>query len=268
MRATTGGPARRARAGWAPVVLALALLAACGGTPSATPARVPGTSTTSVTLVGTPVAVDLYRPPGPARGAAILSHGFTRSRTTLGGHAQALASRGIVALTPDLPSTFDFRRNAAGLAELVALLRSGRLTGQPVERVVLVGFSAGALSSLLAASAPGVVGYIGLDPFDRTLPDGAGALGRDFAPGLATPALLVRAPPSRCNAQSVAEPWGRLLPALVDDRVVAGASHCDFESPSDWLCALACGAADPARQALVQAAVLEAAERWLGPPAR
>jgi dienelactone hydrolase len=261
------GPRRLRR--WAAGLLpALAMLAGCGGTLPAAEAQPVAPVTQSITLAGAAVAVDAYRPATAPRGAVILSHGFTRSRATLGGHAAALASRGIVALTPDLPSTFDFRRNAAGLAELVALLRTGRVTGQPVERVVLVGFSAGALSSLLAASAPGVVGYIGLDPFDRTLPDGAGALGRGFAPGLATPALLLRAPPSRCNAQSVAEPWGRLLPALVADRVVDGASHCDFESPSDWICALACGAPDPARQALVRAAIVEAVERWLAAPGR
>jgi hypothetical protein len=283
---------RQTRAHRVASTLAVALLAACGGAPQATtvpgaapaarsvpPSTLPSASpsvppstaprqTRSVTLAGSPVDVDLYRPSGPPRGAAILSHGFTRSRTTLGGHAAALAALGVVALTPDLPSTFDFRRNAAGLTELVALLRTGQLTGQPVERVVLIGFSAGALSSLLAASAPGVVGYIGLDPFDRTLPDGGGALGRDFAPGLATPALLLRAPPSRCNAQSVAEPWGRLLPSLVADRVLAGASHCDFESPSDWICGLACGAADPARQALVRAALIDAVQRWMSVPGR
>jgi len=220
-------------------------------------------TTVELSLAGRPVAVDVYRPAGPSRGAAILSHGFTRSRGTLGGHAAALAAQDILALTPDLPSTFDFRRNARGLAELVALLRAGGEFGPPVARVVLVGFSAGALSSLLAAATPGVVGYVGLDPFDRTLPDGQGALGLDFAPSLKTEAVLLRAPPSRCNAESVAAPWAQALPALRADRVIAGASHCDFEAPSDWMCRIACGAPDPARQAQVRAALIDAMERWL-----
>ena len=38
--------------------------------------------------------------------------------------------------------------------------------GPPVDRVMLVGRSAGGLSNLLAADAPGVVGYVSLDPFD------------------------------------------------------------------------------------------------------
>jgi pimeloyl-ACP methyl ester carboxylesterase len=201
------------------------------------------------------------------RGAAILCHGFTRSRATLGGHAEALAAGGILAITPDMPYTFDFERNAQGLAELVAILRAGGEFGTPVAKVVLIGFSAGALSSLLAAGSPGVVGYVGLDPFDRIASDGKGALGLDFAPSLKTEAVLLRAPPSRCNAHSVAAPWGLALPALLSDRVIEGASHCDFESPSDWICRIACGATDPSRQAVVRATLTEATDRWLAPAA-
>jgi len=237
--------------------LVVALSPAAGAT--ATPAPV----TVEHTLAGRTVSVDVYRPAGAPRGAVILSHGFTRSRTTLGGHAAAIAEAGALALTPDLPTTFDFRRNAQGLAELVARLREGGPFGAPVQRVVLVGFSAGGLSSLLAAGTPGVVGYVGLDPFDRELRDTGGALGRDFAPGLRTEAVLLRAPPSRCNAQAVAAPWGALLPALLQDRVIEGASHCDFESPTDWMCRLACGDTDPQRQAAVRSALMAAIARWL-----
>jgi hypothetical protein len=44
-----------------------------------------------------PVTLDVYPAAGPLRGAAILSHGFTRSRRTLAGHAQALADAGVLA---------------------------------------------------------------------------------------------------------------------------------------------------------------------------
>jgi hypothetical protein len=223
---------------------------------------VPGITVEQV-LAGRPVPVDVYRPAGTPRGAVILSHGFTRSRSTLGGHAAAIAEAGALALTPDMPYTFDFRRNAQGLSELVARLLAGGPFGAPVQRVVLVGFSAGGLSSLLAAATPGVVGYVGPDPFDRELRDTGGALGRDFAPGLSTQAILLRAPPSRCNAQAVAAPWGSLLPAIRVDRVIEGASHCDFESPTDWMCRLACGENQPQRQDAVRAGLLEAVARWL-----
>jgi len=240
------------------LLLALALVPGARAAPAVVP------STVEQTLAGRAVPIDVYRPAGAPRGAVILSHGFTRSRTTLGGHAAAIAGAGALALTPDLPYTFDFRRNAQGLAELVARLRAGGTFGAPVQRVVLVGFSAGGLSSLLAAATPGVAGYVGLDPFDRELRDGSGgALGRDFAPTLQTETMLLRAPPSRCNAQAVAAPWGALLPALRYDRLIEGASHCDFESPTDWMCRLACGDTDPQRQAAVRAGLLEAVERWL-----
>lgn len=209
------------------------------------------------------VTLDLYPAFGPLRGAAILSHGFTRSRRTLAGHAQALADAGVLTLTPDLPCTFDFRCNARALAELVGLLRAGGPFGAPVERVMLVGFSAGALSSLLAAEAPGVVGFVGLDPFDRAMSGETQRLGLAAARRLRTEALLMRAPPSRCNAEGVAAPWVTALPMLWRDELIADASHCDFESPTDWMCRVACGDADPTRQQQVRQGLLDAAARWL-----
>lgn len=224
----------------------------------------PSVETTQVhALDGHRVTLDVFPAGGPLRGAAILSHGFTRSRSTLAGHAQALADAGVLALAPDLPCTFDFRCNARALAALVGALRAGGTFGPPVDKVMLVGFSAGGLSSLLAADAPGVVGYVGLDPFDRTLPDEAAPLGLAAAGRLRTEALLLRAPPSRCNADAVAAPWAAALPALWRDEVVAGASHCDFESPTDWICRLACGEPDPARQQQVRQGLLDAAARWM-----
>ena len=56
-------------------------------------------------LDGQHVTLDAYATAGSPRGAAILLHGFTRSRRTLAGHAQALADAGVLALTPDLPCT-------------------------------------------------------------------------------------------------------------------------------------------------------------------
>jgi pimeloyl-ACP methyl ester carboxylesterase len=214
-------------------------------------------------LDGHRVTLDVYAPVGPPRGAAILSHGFTRSRLTLGGHAQALAHAGVLALTPDLPCTFDFRCNARALAALVGSLRAGGTFGAPVERVVLVGFSAGGLSSLLAADTPGVVGFVGLDPFDRTAVGETERLGLAAAGRLRTEVLLLRAPPSRCNAEGVAAPWATALPSVWRDELIAGASHCDFESPTDWMCRLACGDPDPARQERVRQGLLDAAARWL-----
>lgn len=56
------------------------------------------------------------------------------------------------------------------------------------------GFSAGGLSSLLAADTPGVIGFVGLDPFDRTMTGEAERLGLAAAGRLQTEAMLQRAP--------------------------------------------------------------------------
>lgn len=230
---------------------------------AAEPAAPPPVLTQVQVLDGHRVALDVYPAVGPLRGAAILSHGFTRSRRTLAGHAQALADAGVLVLTPDLPCTFDFRCNARALTALVGLLRTGETFGAPVQKVMLVGFSAGGLSSLLAADTPGVVGFVGLDPFDRTMTGETERLGLAAAGRLRTEALLLRAPPSRCNAEAVAAPWGAALPTLWRDELISSASHCDFESPTDWMCRLACGDTDPVRQQRVRQVLLDAAARWM-----
>lgn len=216
------------------------------------------------TIDGHRITLDVYPTVDSPRGAAILSHGFTRSRRKQAGHAQALADAGLLVLPPDLPCTFDFRCNARSLTALVGLLRASETFGAPLERVMLVGFSAGGLSCLLAADTPGVVGVVGLDPFDRTMHGEAERLGLAAAGRLRTEALLLlRAPPSRCNAEAVAAPWGTALPTLWRDELITGASHCDFESPTDWKCRLACGDTNPARQQRVRQVLFDAAARWM-----
>jgi dienelactone hydrolase len=216
-----------------------------------------------VKINGTSIEVDVYKPIGPQKGAAILTHGFTRSRTTMGEHAQALAARGVLAITPDMPCTFDFRCNSSAIASLVNLLRNTDTFGASSQRIMLVGFSAGGLSSLLAADTPGVVGFVGLDPFDRVLPNETERAGITASRRLTTEALLLRAPASSCNAKAVAAPWGSELKTLWRDELIASASHCDFEAPTDWKCRWACGDTDPARQLQVRQGLLDAAARWL-----
>jgi dienelactone hydrolase len=209
------------------------------------------------------VVVDVYSPLASPTGAAILVHGFTRSRKTMAHHAQALADQGLLAITPDMPCTFDFRCNARAIAGLVDKLRNTEAFGESVKRVMLVGFSAGGLSSLMAADTPGVVGFVGLDPFDRLGPQESELLGLAAAKRLKVESLLLRAPASQCNAQSVAAVWRTELQELWRDTLIAGASHCDFEAPTDWMCRLACGATDVSRQLQVRKGLLDAAARWM-----
>jgi len=241
----------------------LVLLTAFGTSHAAEPTAKVIPQTQVLKINGHSVEVDVYKPTGPLKGAAILTHGFTRSRTTMGEHAQALAARGVLAITPDMPCTFDFRCNASAITEMVSLLRNTTTFGSSNQRVMLVGFSAGGLSSLLAADTPGVVGFVGLDPFDRVLSNETERAGITASRKLTIEALLLRAPASRCNANAVAAPWGAELKTLWRDELIAGASHCDFEAPSDWKCRLACGDTDPARQLQVRSGILDAAARWL-----
>ena len=218
--------------------------------------------TLALNIAGKTVEVDVYKPIGPHTGAAILTHGGFRNRKTMAEHALALAARGVLTLAPNMPCTFDHRCNARAIVQLVNLLRSTNTFGASSNRVMLVGFSAGGLASLLAADTPGVVGFVGLDAYDHLLPNQSERLGIVAARRLATEALILRAPASSCNAQSVAASWSMEFKTLWRDELIAGATHCDFEAPTDWMCRLACGDTDASRQSMVRQALLDAVARW------
>jgi dienelactone hydrolase len=249
---------------WAIAALAIVTAACSNGVaekPAAEPGPAPAVRVTTVDLVldGRHTRADVYQPAVAPRGAAVFAHGFTRTRATMADHARMLAGVGVMAVVPDLPYLADSRDNARALVELVAQIRRGQFA-EPAGRIVLIGFSAGALAALLASSSEGVVGFIGLDPFDRP-----GGVGRAFARTLQIPAVLLRAPPSACNAFSIAAPWATALVRLEKDRVFEAAVHCDFEAPTDGLCRLVCGRPDARRRAAIQGEMLEAVVRWLGP---
>ena len=206
------------------------------------------------------LATDVYLPPAgaPLRGGAILSHGFMRSRHTMAHHARLLAREGIVAVAPNLPFQVDSRRNAEALHDVAAQLRSGAL-GPATDRIVLVGFSAGALASVIAAvDLPGIAGFVALDAFDR--PSG---IGITAARRLAVPATAIRAPAAGCNAYGIAAPWGTAFPKPDGDLFIEGATHCDFESPTDGVCRLFCFGSDDGKRRQVEEALRAAVLRRL-----
>lgn len=217
-----------------------------------------------MTLAGAETQVDVTPPArgrdsSSSRCTVILAHGFTRTRATMTGHATTLAQDGYWVIVPDLPYLMDSRDNAVALRDLMRQLQQGA-AGVPLDRFVLVGFSAGGLSALLAADAPGVAGYIGLDPFDRP-----GGVGLEAARKLAIPAFLLRGPAAACNAHSIAEPWVKALPNLIEDRQLATASHCDFEAPTDRICTFVCGDTNPQNQATVSDFLRRSVRRALPP---
>lgn len=258
----------RRLAGAAIGALALAMTAgtaAAAEPPAATAPTAAAATLTTIypSLAGRSVAVDIHVPAGRPRGAVVLVHGFMRSRATMAGHAAALADAGVLALALDLPYSISAFDNAEVVGELLALIRTGETGAAAAQpRIVLVGYSMGGLVALFAAAAPAVVGYVGLDPIDYPGGEGLAAARR-----LAVPAVLVRSPPSLCNAFGSAGRWQTALPALVTDLLIENGSHCDFESPSDAWCAHFCSPPDAQRQAAVRAALLAAVLDFLPPAA-
>ena len=183
-----------------------------------------------------------YRVFEPAAGApataVILGHGFLRDQDRLVGLARALANAGHRTVTLDFcnmrPWNGHHARNAADMRRLA---RERGLPG----RTVYAGFSAGALAALLAgADDPDALGVVALDLVDQ------GGLGLGAAARADVPLVGLAGPPAACNAEGnglaafAAPPPGAGAARSVE--LVPGATHCDFEAPTNWLCELACGA--------------------------
>ncbi|MDQ2963866.1 MAG: hypothetical protein M3R31_12030 [Pseudomonadota bacterium] len=214
--------------------------------------------TESARLAGKDVQVDVFLPGAdPPEGVAILAHGFARDRSRHRALGEELAAAGVVAVIPDLPRIVDYWRNGAALAELANTLENGALGLPPVERsrLVLIGTSAGGVATLLAAAElPGLAGWIGLDPVDRT------GTAVHAASQLASPGVVLLAEPSGCNLFGSGRSIAHAVPRLLRSTMLHGASHCDFESPTNKFCNVMCGASssrmqEQARQEVVRAAV-------------
>jgi dienelactone hydrolase len=214
-----------------------------------------------VALAGQEQQVDVYQPlDRAARGVAIVAHGFGRSRARHRGLGKALAESGVTAVIPDLPHVMNLWGNGAAIVELAHALEAGALGLPPVERaeLVLIGTSAGGLASVLAsAELPGLAGWIGLDPVDRT------GTGVSAAERLAAPAFVLLAPSTGCNLFGSGRAIAGALPHLLRSTTVAGASHCDFEDPTNKFCQVVCGESSPQTQARIRSEVVAAATTLL-----
>lgn len=192
---------------------------------------------------------------GATPGLVVLGHGFTRSLTTMRGWARAWSDRGLRTVVVGFCNSSIFNgRHDRNAADLVAVARHVEPDDAPV---VYAGFSAGALSALLAAdSDPRAIAYLGLDPVDSG--DQAAAVGR-----LRMPALFIYGAPARCNVQN------NMIPVMpeADVRValrVPFASHCDFELPYDSACERLCGGVEPEETAgEVRATIRALATAWV-----
>jgi pimeloyl-ACP methyl ester carboxylesterase len=243
---------------WLPVLAAL--VSAAGGEPVA-PSQSVVVEHLSVELDGQPQRIDVYRPAigAPIR-AAIIAHGFTRSSRRHRDLGQALAESGITAIVPDLPSVLNLWGNADFLVELAHRLEGGALGLPPLERarLVLIGTSAGGIESLVAATRlAGLAGWIGLDPVD-----GSG-MGEEAAPTLTAPAVVLYGPNSGCNLAGSGRRLAEAIPDLRRRLVISGASHCDFEGPTNRFCEVLCGRSSADKQAHIRAETVAAARELL-----
>ena len=236
-----------------PLLFALLLPAASGVAQPATYTK----DTATIEYAGFEGGVDIYRPSdGVSAGLAIIAHGFTRSRVRHRELGRALAEAGVTAVIPDLPNVMDLWGNGNAIVELVAKLDAGAFGPMPAGRshLVLIGTSAGGLATVLAASKlPGLAGWIGLDPVDRT---GTGA---DAAAQLDSPAVVLLGGASSCNLFGSGRGIAKALPHLVRTVALKDASHCDFEDPTTNLCRVLCGKSSAQMQARVRGETVRAA---------
>lgn len=220
--------------------------------------------TESLRLAGESVRVDVYVPlEASPHGAAILAHGFGRSRLRHRDLAQALAAAGFVAVVPDLPEFLDPRRNADAIVALAGALDKGDsgMPEVPRRRLVLIGTSFGGLVTVLAAAKlPGLAGWVGLDPVDRT------RSAVRAASKLTAPAVVLLGEPSLCNLFGSGRAIARAAPGLLRSMAVDGASHCDFEGPTDGFCRAACGHGSNTMRALVREETVRAVAEMLRAP--
>ncbi|MBI4704122.1 MAG: alpha/beta hydrolase [Deltaproteobacteria bacterium] len=173
--------------------------------------------------------------PEQAEGAPIvvLAHGFERGPDNMAEMAKRMASFGVRVLAPGYchMSMIDYNpaQNAADELKLVAELGSGA-------PVIHAGHSAGGLVALLAAEKDsGTVAVLALDAVDK---DGLGAAA---ALKIVRPTLGLDGEPGTCNQNNNGGvQLAKLSPQGWAARVV-GATHCDFEGPTDWACTSLCG---------------------------
>jgi hypothetical protein len=240
-------------------LLLLVLLGGCSGlllrpdgaartTPADLPAGVQVAAGQIRSSTGCTIDYQRYRPAAPPPDGdawVLLAHGFLRSQQRMQGLAAALAADGMQVATLDFCNQKPWAgRHVQNSRDMLALARH-----LGAERVVYAGFSAGGLAALLAGRADAnSIGILTLDLVD------AGGLGLGAARQLDKPLVALVGQPTNCNANGNA---ARVYATTTQARVasIAGAGHCDFESPTDGLCKLVCadpdGTAGTHRQAII-----------------
>jgi hypothetical protein len=254
-------------------VLSLLVLEGCEGTGPLRPDTLPGEAG-QVALApvsgrlqaasGCDYDYTVYRSgPGDRPADVVLAHGFLRDSDRMADLARALAGAGLTTVTLDLcnmrPWDGGHRDNALEMRRVAERLA--------MPRPIYAGFSAGGLAALLAAADdPDTAGVLALDLVDQA------GMGRQAAARLSRPVIGLFGDASSCNANlnGLDAVNGAPLGEVVR---IGGATHCDFESPTDGLCRLVCepeGRSPDAaaeRRAVIIRQSVEAAQRLVDAPA-
>ena len=167
----------------------------------------------------------------------------------MAGLARALADQGIPAVTLNFCNArpWDGRHVQNGRDMIQVAHAIG------ASRVVYAGFSAGGLAALVAGRLdPNALGVLVLDLVDTR------GIGVGMARAMDKPLIGLAGDPAACNADNngravfAVSPKARLTP-------IPGASHCDFESPTDSLCESVCSGVNAGssarRRAIIDASV-------------
>jgi hypothetical protein len=167
----------------------------------------------------------------------VLGHGFARGPGVMVGWADHFASWGLEVLLPTLChynvlAGVDHEMNGQNMVELAGLHGATDPT--------YAGHSAGGLAALIASSMdPDSRGVLGLDTTDtEDAPGVPDFIGQSYAPS-AFPGYLLIGEPSTCNAENNGVPLFQLM-GTFDILKLTGADHCDFESPTDFMCTFNC----------------------------
>ena len=180
------------------------------------------TQTTSLSNCDSPMNYTSVMSSSNSDTTAVIAHGFFRSSANMIQWAEHLGTWGINSIVVDMCHFADHQKNGLAIAELVNTLG--------IDSPLFVGFSAGGLASLVAASSANPQGVLALDPVEDMNGTGSTIYGQ-----VNGTVLGLIGEPSECNSQNNSIALLQGVQATHTLRVV-GADHCDFEAPTDDIC--------------------------------
>ena len=175
----------------------------------------------SLNACESPMAITTVATSNTGAPTVIIAHGFFRSSANMIEWAQHLGTWGLNSMVVDMCHFSDHSQNGIALAELASTMG--------ISNPLYMGFSAGGLASLVAASNSNPLGVVTLDPVDDMA--GTGSTITDIPVNV----LGLIGEPSECNSQNNSI---GLLQNVSADYIfrIQDADHCDFEAPTDDLC--------------------------------